>query len=174
MTGPNELTLREGELLWVMCETNTTILATDSNGEMKPIGFVKAGKTERLRVLEDTLIRIEPALADGHWSVDVVEVRQRPDPTPVEIPEDKQVPETLSDKMRRMVYEMAANMYGANQVETLEEAMDFDMDGDGFIGVREIPMEEEFPIETPSAEAETPPEPVAEPVAEETPKPEKV
>lgn len=54
-----------------------------------------------------------------------------PDPTPVEIPVELRKPETMDEKMRRIVREQISFRAAENGQETYEEANDFDVD-DGF------------------------------------------
>lgn len=54
-----------------------------------------------------------------------------PDPTPVEIPVELRKPETMDEKMRRIVREQISVKAQESGLETFEEANDFDVD-DGF------------------------------------------
>lgn len=80
------------------------------------------------------------------WCVNYQETNHHPaNEVPTEQPiEDK--PDMLT-RMRALIYEEVANKYGANseEVETLEEAMNFDLDNDGHIGSPyEIPEDDTF------------------------------
>jgi hypothetical protein len=102
----------------------------------------------------------------GHWCIDYQETNHHPsDEVPYEQPLES--PPPIMDRMRAMIYEEFANRYGAHseEVETLEEAMDFDLNDDGHIGSPyEIP-EDEF-IEEVLTPAEPPAQPASEPVTE--------
>lgn len=65
------------------------------------------------------------------------------DPIPVEAA-ISEAP-TMMDRMRAMIQQEVINRYGENQMETLEEAMDFDIDGDGHIGSQYEIMDDEYP-----------------------------
>jgi hypothetical protein len=102
-----------------------------------------------------------------HYSYDVwyESPYDKADPIPVEVAEEQQ--ETLEDKMYKFLGQMMLERYGSDsdEVDTFEEAMDFDIDGDGEIGssltqYEEMEEEEPIPFQTsndPAAE----PDPVA-------------
>jgi hypothetical protein len=66
------------------------------------------------------------------------------DPVPVEAA-ITEAP-TMMERMQALIRQEVLNRYGAgsDEVETMEEAMDFDIDGDGIIGSQYEVMEEEY------------------------------
>lgn len=89
------------------------------------------------------------------------------DPTPVEVPLSLRDAPSLEDQIRSMVYQVSAELRNRDQVETFEEADDFeteDAEDLDFFSKYEL-MVEEYPVsELPEEKAEAPEEP---PVKEE-------
>ncbi len=115
-------------------------------------------------------VRTEPK---SLWSIDARPINpptEPYDPIPIEIGEEE--PLTLHDQIRKMVGQMAVERYGESEMETIEEALNFDVDGDGEIGLSGFEVvEEETLIPTPEPESiepapETAPEPEPEPEPE--------
>ncbi len=100
------------------------------------------------------------------WSLDARPINpptEPYDPIPIEIAEEE--PMTLHEQIRNMVGQMAMERYGASEIETIEEALNFDVDGDGEIGLSgyEV-LEDEVLIPTPEPEPVLEePEPVNQP-----------
>jgi hypothetical protein len=115
----------------------------------------------------------------GFWAIDYQETNHHPaDEVPVEVP--LQQPPNIMQRMQDMVREMVFNKYGQESVEmeSMEEALNFDIDEDGHIGSPyELADEEQFIEEviTPTAEptaTETSPTPPEEPTPAPEPTPE--
>jgi hypothetical protein len=94
-----------------------------------------------------------------NWMVHYQEPDHHPaDEVPVEVPLGE--PPSILERMQQMVREEVINRYGrhSEEVETLEEAMDFDINEDGIIGSPYEVDEDEFVeevITSPTAEPET-------------------
>lgn len=143
---------------------NSTTKITDQNG--MPIDF--HGKSPGI---------INVVSKSGFWAINYQETNHHPsDEVPVEVPLEQ--PPNVMQRMQDMVREMVFNKYGQESVEmeTMEEAMNFDLDEDGHIGAPpspyELPDEEVFNEEvlaTPPPAVQTPPPAEPTPVVEETP-----
>lgn len=119
-------------------------------------------------------------MGDGLWAIEYQDFDKTftpADDTPVEVGIES--PPDIMTRMRQMIASEFMNKYGAQstEVETLEEALDFDIDGDGNIGFSAAEIaamdEEELKdmglIKTPNPE-KLEPAPV-EPTTGETAKP---
>lgn len=165
-TGEGAFEARQHSIVHLTTEYPSQVFWIDENGEEVYLLHTTPQKPQKIRVKDnDTIITVKPPVQDGHWGFDVFETRPALDPTPVEIPEDGEFPETLEDKMVRIVRHMIMERYGQGEaVETIEEAMDFDINDDGQIGPYEVmPMQETEPVqdvEQPQEQAEpVPPQP---------------
>jgi hypothetical protein len=90
------------------------------------------------------------------WNVKYQETHHHvADEVPFEVDVDQQ-PEDIMSRMRALITEEVMNRYGAGseEVETLEESMNFDIDGDGEIG---------SPYEIPDVDTTMEPEDLTEP-----------
>jgi hypothetical protein len=101
-----------------------------------------------------------------NWMVHYQEPGHHPaDEVPVEVPLGE--PPSILERMQQMVREEVINRYGrySEEVETLEEAMDFDINEDGVIGSPYEVHEDEFVeeiITSPPAEPPAQPDTVPE------------
>ena len=113
---------------------------------------------------KDEVVNAVIAVKKGvHWSMDTYSLASpydKADPTPVELPEDANQPESLDQKLKRMLSAMVEERYGkdSDMYETFEESMDLDMDDDGepLSGYEVTDMDEDFEpsfVETPQDEA---------------------
>jgi hypothetical protein len=137
---------------------STTI--TDQNG--MPIDFI--GKSPGIINIKST---------KGFWCIDYQETKHHPaDEVPVEVPLEQ--PPNIMQRMQDMVRDMVFNKYGQDslEMETMEDAMNFDLDNDGHIGSPyELSDEEEFIEEVISPTADPAPEAQSGPVTTETESP---
>jgi hypothetical protein len=111
-------------------------------GEYVPI---KTIMQERTTFKSPGVICIKTLKEEDIWFIDYQtdDITFDPsDPVPVEAA-ISEAP-TMLDRMRAMIYQELAHQGQLNEVESLEEAMDFDIDGDGFVGSQYEIMEEEF------------------------------
>lgn len=122
----------------------------------------KAGKSPGIINVETTDI----------WTVEYQETKHhKNDPIPFEVDVDEK-PTNILDRMRDLIKAEVMNRYGADseEVETLEESMNFDIDGDGEIGSPyEIPDEDSTMEPEVAPEPPPPDQPVTEPVSEPAP-----
>ncbi len=90
--------------------------------------------------------------------------KEYPDTTPIEIPAELRRPETVDEKIKRLVLTNIQNQALKAGLESFEESDDFDVedsfDGDGIMSPYDVhEMEPEFPVGSP--------DPQEEPVAQE-------
>ncbi len=114
-------------------------------------------------------VRTEPKAL---WSLDATPISpptEPYDPIPIEIAEEE--PMTLHQQIRQMVGQMALERYGHSEMETIEEALNFDVDGDGEIGLSGFEVMEDEELE-PTPDPEPADEPETEPDPEPDPEPE--
>lgn len=158
--GNAEIFIPPGKKYVFMADTNTTKIS-DQNG--MPLDFIAKSPG---------IINVESK--SGFWCIDYQMTMHHPaDPIPVEVDVGTPEPGNILDRMRQLVKEEIMNRYGANsdEVETMEEFMNFDIDGDGEIGdnTQYTVMEDEFVAPT---IAEPAPEPAPEePAMEPDPAP---
>lgn len=172
-TGPATVDLEAHSIVFITADQPTKVFLVNDQGEENLL-FTTTKKRFRFRVQDKPITLTIDAEPLQHWDIDVIPAREKGDPIPVEIPEEMMIPETLEEKMRRMISSMAAHMYGANNpdVETLEEAMDLDLNDDGeiFSGYEVTTLADETPpAEPPPAAAEPVPPTPATPAEPEQP-----
>lgn len=105
------------------------------------------------------------------WTIEYQDeevTKEQPDPVPKEAA--IQAPLSTLERMRQLIHQEVVSRYGENQIETLEEAMDFDINGDGEIGLtpHEAILMQEENIEPVTPEPTTTAEPTPS-QTEETP-----
>lgn len=119
--------------------------ALDDNGEvLKVIG---SGTALDFKCREDTNLYLKQTSESSYVSIQEVEKQFNPaDPVPVEI-EDKK-PLTLKQELEKFIVDAVRHTYGqgSDQLETLEESMDFDLDDDEvpLSGYEVLDLVEEF------------------------------
>lgn len=178
-TGSGSVILSPWDKIHLQAEAPTIIgvfpITVDPDtGEMEPSAEpidnyqVVPGTDFRLNARQSNVeLRVAPLMETGHWWFDVwehVKALEPNDPQPVEIPEEALVPESLENKLKRMLGVMVEERYGRNSQEydTFEEADDFDIDPDyePLSGYEVAYFEEEVPVDTPD---ETPADDSADP-----------
>jgi hypothetical protein len=138
-TGPHTVVLEPEDKLIYQSEVPHVIGVLNEDGEEvtqllsnshEPVEIRATGATQ----LEMRIPRSRHSWYDHFKHVDACE---KVSSIPIEIPEEAQVPETLEEKMMRFAAAMVEERYGrdSDEMESLEEAMDFDLDGDGDIGL---------------------------------------
>lgn len=168
-TGPQDYVLPEHSQVDFLAEGYISVLGLDENGAVDRL--LAHSVDGRLRLRTETEVPVRISVDEGrHWSLDV---RPRPaptdlvDPTPVEIPEGQKLPETLEAKLRRMIAGMVVERYGrdSDEVETLEEAMDFDVpdDADDPLSGYEVQDMDDLP---PALDEDSPPSSPEDPESE--------
>lgn len=165
-TGPQDYVLPEYSQVDLLAEGYISVLGLNDDGQADRLLAHSADGRIRLRTETEVPVRISVD-AGRHWSL---EVKPRPspkeilDPTPVEIPEGAKLPETLEEKLKRMLAGMVVERYGrdSDEVETFEEAMDFDIpdDPDDPMSGYEVQDMEDLP---PPVEPEPEPDPEPQP-----------
>lgn len=187
--GPKTFSLAKNSIyLFEVSDSATLNVINKETGDITATQ-INPGRKHRVKVYEDT--NCELTINDkAHWSHYCAEngLREKGDPIPIEVEEDT-VPLTLEEKLLRSFGDKLLAQYGpdSREVETMEDALDFDIDGDGVIAspyeVTNLeplePMATESPPNDPPEESrEQPPVPPAEsreqPPVEPTPEPEQV
>lgn len=170
-TGPQDYVLPGFSQIDLLAEGYISVLGLNDDGQADRL-LAHSGDG-RIRLRTETEVPVRISVDSGrHWSM---EVKPRPspreilDPTPVEIPEGAKIPETLEEKLKRMLAGMVVERYGKDspEVETFEEAMDFDIpdESDDPLSGYEVQDMEDLP---PPLEPEPEPEP-SPPTPETTP-----
>lgn len=127
-TGPAGIDVPQDFAVELTAETDFELLQDDENGRT-----LARSKNKRLRFKAKEDVSVYVAVPETiHWGGDIVEEPpdiERPDPNPIEIPEDMARPETLQEKMERFLGAMVRERYGSDsqEFETFEESLDFDM-----------------------------------------------
>lgn len=135
------------------------ITLTDQNG----LPIDEMGKSPGIINIESTDV----------WSVSYQETQHHPaDDIPVEVDMDAPQPDILT-RMKELIRAEVMNRYGADsqEVETLEESMNFDIDGDGVIGSPYEVTEPDATVEPEIVIEPTPDQPAPEPAPEPAPAP---
>lgn len=168
-TGPSPYVFQGNEKVSIIAEGPIAVFSVGEDGV--PEDIVGSSLDGRLRFRTRGPFRGYVNIADGlHWSMDVTEMPDpfdKSDPVKVEIPDDAKIPETLEDKLKRFLMGMIVERYGKESVEheTMEDALDMDVDDDDAIplsGYEVTEMTDVFPDIPEEAEA-------APPVVEEEP-----
>lgn len=156
--GKAQIFIPPGKKYCLQKEPETTVDLTDQNG----LRIDLTGKSPGI-------INIMTG-AGVVWAMSYQETNHHPsDPVPTEQPIDS--PPDIMARMRAIVLEEISNKYGmeSEEMETMEEAMNFDLNDDGHIGsIYEVPDEEDTFIEEVIAQpisppAETPAQPEPDP-----------
>lgn len=175
ITGSKKLFLTQYAWYQIYSEANFSLLFIGAEGE--PMEVLATSKNGKIRFQAPEEMEVLVNVPEGvHWSFDWVEGRgpyEHTSNVPVEIPEAMRFPETLEDKLKRMVAGMIREKWGqdSDEYETFEEATDFEWEDDevplsGYevrdpvTGIKE---KKENPIPRPEKEPE--PEPETEPTA---------
>lgn len=141
----------------------TEFSAFVGEGDDTQLVAVSSDKKMVLRTKEEDM-DVHINVPEGvHWSpsLEVTNPFDKSDPKPFEVPEELKKPETLEEKLQRFAAGMVAEMYGRDsaEMETFEEAMDFDIDDeiDMPLSNYEIPeaTQDEYIPEGDNSEAET-------------------
>ncbi len=169
--GTQKIEISKDAQLWFQGSHAFALIELDKDGKPKRI-IGKSddnGKANFVSRADFTLeVRTEPK---SLWTLDAFPVmsdKEPYDPIPVEIAEEE--PLTLHEQIRTLVGQMAIERYGKSQVDTIEEALNFDVDGDGKIGLSGYEVVEEEQLELmPEAVVDVDPETTTEPVVPEAP-----
>lgn len=140
--GSAEIYIPKGKLVDMECPEELCLGTCTPDGEYVRIRYVKG----RYSFKSPGLVIIDTVKEEDIWYINYQtdDITFDPvDPVPVEAAISEQP--TMMDRMRAMIQQEVINRYGENQMETIEEAMDFDIDGDGHIGSQYEMMDEEFP-----------------------------
>lgn len=153
------------------CDENFKFSIIGEKGQViKKVPYVDAEKGAFLRVRDACSIETHSKGDVVSVVTDVSKALENLDVVPLESAVDMVPGMSLQDKMKSLIHDYAKNYFGDNQMDTLEEVLDVDFDGDGIIGTSEVPeMDPEFPeLPTPPPEPPPPaPPPVVEPPAPE-------
>lgn len=131
-TGKHDFEFLPDVQYFIQSERDFSILELDESGN--PSKVVATSLHGKLRfICRDHFLGLVNVPDGYHWSIDTRYIKspfENADPVPVEVPEDVKSPETLQDKLQRMLAGMIAERYGrdSDEMETFEDAMDFDME----------------------------------------------
>jgi len=157
---------KDAQILFQGSKPFSLIQLDDTGKAIRVLGVSDDNGIKTIKTTEDFTLEVRTE-TKALWSIDATPIHPATepyDPIPIEIAEEE--PMTLHDQIRKMVGQMALERYGASEIETIEEALNFDVDGDGEIGLSGFEVvEEEVLIPAPE------PEPVLEPVVEPAPEP---
>lgn len=105
------------------------VLVDEETGEeQETIAVTKAGKL-KVKIEDDIILACK--CPDGfHWSYDIIKRTEENDGVPFAVIEENRQPMSLETKLRYMIAQMALEKFGrdSEEVETLEDALDFDID----------------------------------------------
>lgn len=171
-TGPQPFIFAGDSTYKLEAESDFSVFTVDDNGELDSFVVRSVDGRAKFRTVGQFAGYVK--IPDGvHWSLEESGLGyEEVSPIPVELPEDMKVPETLEDKLKRMLAAMVEERYGrsSEEMESFEESMDFDIDElDPLSGYEVQEMEETFAEEehpAPPAEPQsTSPEPTGEATA---------
>lgn len=154
-TGPQAFVFPERTQIVIRSEQKDFAVYT-VNDDGEPDDFLSLSHNGKLRFRTTGEIKGYVKVSEGvHWAIEVKNIAspyEDSDPIPVEVPEDAKAPETLEDKLKRMLAGMVAERYGhdSDEMETFEDAMDFDIDDDlpsPLSGYEVQDMQEDFPVD---------------------------
>lgn len=154
------------EKVTILCESTASVFEVDEDGQPKK--FLVSGSNRLQFRTKGPIAAFVSVPGQSHWSIEVEELPDpfdKADPRPVEIPEELAKEVTLEDKLKQFVADMVAERYGADsdQMETLEEALDLDMDDEDELPLSGYEVNEMDEVEPPAEPAAEPPKPVEEP-----------
>ena len=154
-TGPQAMEIPAFHKVEILAEGRVSVYSVDEDGQ--PSALVATSEKGRLRFrTKETLSVYISVGEDLHFDISLVDQNpyDKVDPTPVELPEEAG-PATLEDRLKTFLAGMVAERFGqdSDQMETLEEALDFDMDDeeDPLSGYEVQEMIEDYPEELPEA-----------------------
>lgn len=142
--GTKTFVLPEGAQVTVM--TNGTPFQVVHHAEPKDYLIPQVDSRSIFRATQEMEIQVIQDEFDLA-SVEILDPYEFVDPVPFEIPEDMKRPQTMDEKMKMFLGQMLAERYGADsdEVESFEEAMDFDLpDDDPLSGYEVIEMTEDY------------------------------
>jgi hypothetical protein len=149
-TGNKTLNVSAFTKVYIECDSNFSVYLMD---EEKVINFLGSSVNRKLKldIKEDCTILVQTVNDDSHWALTVTPYPspyEKVSPVPVEIPDEYNQPETLEQKMHRMMGHLMEERFGRNslEAETFEDSMDFDIDDDSepFSAYELQDMEEEY------------------------------
>lgn len=106
----------------------------ESTGELERDKVIGISTNRELKFsTKEQPITVEMVIGEGvHWSGDIEQKLpfDKVDSVPFEVPEELKRPETLEQKLQRMMASMVSERYGRDsaEYETFEDSMDFDVD----------------------------------------------
>ncbi len=160
---------KDAQILFQGSKPFSLIQLDDDGKAIRVLGVSDDNGLKTIKTTEDFTLEVRTE-AKALWSLDAMPIHPPTepfDPVPIEIAEEE--PLTLHEQIRKMVGQMALERYGDSEIESIEEALNFDVDGDGEIGLSGFEVvEEEILIPTPdpvtAVEPEVNPEPDTETV----------
>lgn len=165
-TGSQAFDFPENARVKIMAEGSVSVFSINEDGENEK--FLCSGEKVLAFRTKDSFTGFISVPNGNHFSVDVFTIEDasdKADPIPVELPEEMKIPETLESKLHRMLAGMIAERYGtdSNEMETFEEAMDFDVDDTEPLSGYEV---QDMVPEVPNPEYDPPETTITTPLAE--------
>lgn len=113
----------------IIAEGRVSVFSMSEDGELDK--FLLSSEVGRIdfRVKQGGTVWVE--VEEGrHFSVEAFISVETADTTPVEVPEEMRQPEGMEEKLKRFLGGLVHEMYGrdSQQMDSLEEAMDFEYD----------------------------------------------
>lgn len=169
-SGEKHFYIPQGKRVFLYSDGAVVVNCISSNGELLPFGGADLNKTFTFKSKGAMVIKASP---ETFWYASFQDVKQTFDPSdPKPVEANIENPPSTIDRMRAMIAEEIMHRYGANSdaVESAEEAFDFDIDGDGDIGLSGYEVvdmvEEEVALDQPPADD---PPPAADPPPKDPP-----
>lgn len=154
------MTIKTGKKKFKVDQGKVRIIGeTDFRIQIGDALLVSRDKEVRFDVKEDDT-EMELHIGPGkHWSYDYEsrKFKEKLSQVPVEIPEEMRKEETLQQKMERFLVGMMEERYGRDNVETMAESMDFDIDDDGEVALSGYETDDDFIPEEPVRFDDDPP-----------------
>lgn len=127
-SGDGKLRLLADQTLWIRATAPFHVLEVDEDGTPLRVLGPNSAEDRRYKLQTRALMHVE-IKTEGEWSYDLRTFPrgEHPDPTPLEIPLGMTKPETLEEIMARMIKSRFEMMAADNDMETEEEANDFDV-----------------------------------------------
>jgi uncharacterized protein YbcC (UPF0753/DUF2309 family) len=117
------------------CDDNFKYTVNSATGEeLKKVPYVEADKGTLLRVRDQCEIVAHAKSPVTAVVTDISNALEKLDVVPIEAAIENIQGMSLQDKMKSLIHDYAKNYFGDNQMDSLEDVLDVDLDEDGIIG----------------------------------------
>lgn len=128
-TGTKDIVFPPHSHVRILAESRCSLVGLDDKNKPCSLLATDVDGVIRFRTGDQEVNARVNVQGDAIWSFDIDPeyAFDKADPVPVELPDDARPPESLEEKLKRFVGEMVAHRFGedSEQMETLEEALDF-------------------------------------------------